>query len=141
MGFGTRHAGLLSGLAVLSLFVLILPSLLLFLLCKRGQGRSLPESKIWKCTFPFPGTKVIYPKWCREVLYSGESAYLQFPPHYPTASQNDSPKDCMVFRISYWDHQHLVGDNVRSRLALPLPGCAPLGIGLTLSGSEFPHMK
>ncbi|XP_017525245.1 SLAM family member 5 [Manis javanica] len=41
MGFGTRHAGLLSGLAVLSLFVLILPSLLLFLLCKRGQGSFL----------------------------------------------------------------------------------------------------
>ncbi|KAK2503032.1 hypothetical protein MC885_008742 [Smutsia gigantea] len=41
MGFRARHAGLLSGLAALSLFVLIVPSLLLFLLCKRGQGSFL----------------------------------------------------------------------------------------------------
>ncbi|XP_074178582.1 SLAM family member 5 isoform X7 [Rhinolophus sinicus] len=39
MGLHTRHVGLLSGLAVLSLFILILPSVLLFLLCKREQGR------------------------------------------------------------------------------------------------------
>ncbi|KAF6292607.1 CD84 molecule [Rhinolophus ferrumequinum] len=37
MGLHTRHVGLLSGLAVLSLFILILPSVLLFLLCKREQ--------------------------------------------------------------------------------------------------------
>ncbi|XP_035871009.1 SLAM family member 5 isoform X1 [Phyllostomus discolor] len=38
MGLHTHHAGLLSGLAVLSLFILILPSVFLFLLCKRRQG-------------------------------------------------------------------------------------------------------
>ncbi|KAF6292604.1 CD84 molecule [Rhinolophus ferrumequinum] len=41
MGLHTRHVGLLSGLAVLSLFILILPSVLLFLLCKREQGSYL----------------------------------------------------------------------------------------------------
>lgn len=37
MGLQTHHAGLLSGLAVVSLFTIILPSVLLFLLCKREQ--------------------------------------------------------------------------------------------------------
>uniref|UniRef100_A0A7N5P5E1 SLAM family member 5 n=1 Tax=Ailuropoda melanoleuca TaxID=9646 RepID=A0A7N5P5E1_AILME len=36
-GLRTRHTGLLSGLAVLFLLILIAPSVLLFLLCKRGQ--------------------------------------------------------------------------------------------------------
>ncbi|XP_005610014.1 SLAM family member 5 isoform X1 [Equus przewalskii] len=38
MGLHTRRTGLLSGLAVLSLFMLILPAVLLFLFCKRRQG-------------------------------------------------------------------------------------------------------
>ncbi|XP_054419019.1 SLAM family member 5 [Pteronotus mesoamericanus] len=37
MGLQTHHTVLLSGLAVLSLFILILPPVLLFLLCKRKQ--------------------------------------------------------------------------------------------------------
>uniref|UniRef100_A0A9L0IX25 CD84 molecule n=1 Tax=Equus asinus TaxID=9793 RepID=A0A9L0IX25_EQUAS len=37
MGLHTRRTGLLSGLAVLSLFMLILPAVLLFLFCKRRQ--------------------------------------------------------------------------------------------------------
>ncbi|XP_045732680.1 SLAM family member 5 isoform X1 [Mirounga angustirostris] len=40
-GLHSRHTGLLSGLAVLFLFILIVPSVLLFLLCKRGQGSFL----------------------------------------------------------------------------------------------------
>ncbi|XP_021537504.1 SLAM family member 5 [Neomonachus schauinslandi] len=45
-GLHSRHTGLLSGLAVLFLFILIVPSVLLFLLCKRGQGSFLkPFSK------------------------------------------------------------------------------------------------
>ncbi|XP_011234597.1 SLAM family member 5 isoform X1 [Ailuropoda melanoleuca] len=40
-GLRTRHTGLLSGLAVLFLLILIAPSVLLFLLCKRGQGAFL----------------------------------------------------------------------------------------------------
>ncbi|XP_058395576.1 SLAM family member 5 [Diceros bicornis minor] len=41
IGLRTRHTGLLSGLAVLSLFILLLPSVLLYLLCKRRQGSYL----------------------------------------------------------------------------------------------------
>nr|XP_035940626.1 SLAM family member 5-like isoform X4 [Halichoerus grypus] len=45
-GLHSRHTGLLSGLAALFLFILIVPSVLLFLLCKRGQGSFLkPFSK------------------------------------------------------------------------------------------------
>lgn len=62
MGLHTRRTGLLSGLAVLSLFMLILPAVLLFLFCKRRQGRIFPEGKIWKCTFRLLGTEVIYPR-------------------------------------------------------------------------------
>lgn len=35
----TRHTGLMSGLAVLSVLIVILPSVVLFLLCKKGEGR------------------------------------------------------------------------------------------------------
>ncbi|EHB13659.1 SLAM family member 5 [Heterocephalus glaber] len=41
--FHTRHTGLLSGLAVIFLVVLILPSVLLFHLWKRKQGKIVPE--------------------------------------------------------------------------------------------------
>ncbi|XP_040086028.1 SLAM family member 5 isoform X1 [Oryx dammah] len=34
-----HHTGLISGLAVLSLLIIILPSVVLFLLCKKGEGR------------------------------------------------------------------------------------------------------
>ncbi|XP_019288894.2 SLAM family member 5 [Panthera pardus] len=44
-GLRPRHTGLLSGLAVLFLFVVIVPSLLLCLLCKRGQGSYLKTSR------------------------------------------------------------------------------------------------
>ncbi|KAB0360600.1 hypothetical protein FD754_004756, partial [Muntiacus muntjak] len=37
----TRHTGLMSGLAVLSLLIIILPSVVLFLLCKRREVRTL----------------------------------------------------------------------------------------------------
>ncbi|TKC48395.1 hypothetical protein EI555_001945, partial [Monodon monoceros] len=41
MGLHTHRTGLLSGLAVLSLLLIILPSVILFLLHKRGQGSYL----------------------------------------------------------------------------------------------------
>ncbi|KAM6154307.1 SLAM family member 5 [Erethizon dorsatum] len=41
--FNTHHTGLLSGLAVIFLLVLILPSVLLFHLHKRKQGKIVPE--------------------------------------------------------------------------------------------------
>ncbi|XP_047696447.1 SLAM family member 5 isoform X4 [Prionailurus viverrinus] len=44
-GLRPRHTGLLSGLAVLFLFVVIVPSVLLCLLCKRGQGSYLKTSR------------------------------------------------------------------------------------------------
>ncbi|XP_027384260.1 SLAM family member 5 isoform X1 [Bos indicus x Bos taurus] len=37
----TRHTGLMSGLAVLSVLIVILPSVVLFLLCKKGEGSFL----------------------------------------------------------------------------------------------------
>uniref|UniRef100_A0A7N5JTK7 SLAM family member 5 n=1 Tax=Ailuropoda melanoleuca TaxID=9646 RepID=A0A7N5JTK7_AILME len=86
-GLRTRHTGLLSGLAVLFLLILIAPSVLLFLLCKRGQGRIFPEGTMWKCTCLLPGTEVIYPRGCREVLCSGKSAFLQPPLLHVTISR------------------------------------------------------
>ncbi|XP_027946701.1 SLAM family member 5 isoform X1 [Eumetopias jubatus] len=47
-GLHSRRTGLLSGLVVLLLFILIVPSVLLFLLCKRGQGRIFPEGSFLK---------------------------------------------------------------------------------------------
>ncbi|GAB5583772.1 SLAM family member 5 isoform X1 [Prionailurus iriomotensis] len=44
-GLRPRHTGLLSGLAMLFLFVVIVPSVLLCLLCKRGQGSYLKTSR------------------------------------------------------------------------------------------------
>uniref|UniRef100_A0A8D1TWW1 CD84 molecule n=1 Tax=Sus scrofa TaxID=9823 RepID=A0A8D1TWW1_PIG len=38
VGLQTRHPGLLSGLAVLSVFIIIIPSVILCLMYKRGQG-------------------------------------------------------------------------------------------------------
>ncbi|XP_038319995.1 SLAM family member 5 isoform X2 [Canis lupus familiaris] len=37
----SRHTGLLSGLVMLSLFIFVVPSFLLFLMCRRGQGSYL----------------------------------------------------------------------------------------------------
>ncbi|XP_030157722.1 SLAM family member 5 [Lynx canadensis] len=45
VGLRPRLTGLLSGLAVLFLFVVIVPSVLLCLLCKRGQGSYLKTSR------------------------------------------------------------------------------------------------
>ena len=56
MGLHTRHTGLLSGLAVLFLLLIILPSVILLLLYKRGQGRIFSEVKVWKCTFLLPSS-------------------------------------------------------------------------------------
>lgn len=67
-GLRPRHTGLLSGLAVLFLFIVIVPLVLLCLLRKRGQGRIFPEGKMWKHTLLLPGTEVIYPRWGGEVL-------------------------------------------------------------------------
>ncbi|XP_013852321.1 SLAM family member 5 isoform X2 [Sus scrofa] len=41
VGLQTRHPGLLSGLAVLSVFIIIIPSVILCLMYKRGQGSYL----------------------------------------------------------------------------------------------------
>uniref|UniRef100_A0A8C0JFZ9 CD84 molecule n=1 Tax=Canis lupus dingo TaxID=286419 RepID=A0A8C0JFZ9_CANLU len=46
----SRHTGLLSGLVMLSLFIFVVPSFLLFLMCRRGQGRIFPEDAISRKT-------------------------------------------------------------------------------------------
>ncbi|XP_044122624.1 SLAM family member 5 isoform X4 [Neovison vison] len=47
-GLRSRHTGLLSGLAGLFLFILIVPLVLLFLLRRRGEGRISPEGSFLK---------------------------------------------------------------------------------------------
>uniref|UniRef100_A0A8C0CGD9 CD84 molecule n=1 Tax=Balaenoptera musculus TaxID=9771 RepID=A0A8C0CGD9_BALMU len=52
MGLHTRHTGLLSGLAVLSLILIILPSVILFLLHKRGQDAASKKTIYTYITVP-----------------------------------------------------------------------------------------
>ncbi|XP_068394412.1 SLAM family member 5 [Eschrichtius robustus] len=52
MGLHTRHTGLLSGLAVLSLLLIILPSVILFLLHKRGQDAASKKTIYTYITVP-----------------------------------------------------------------------------------------
>lgn len=90
VGLQTRHPGLLSGLAVLSVFIIIIPSVILCLMYKRGQGRIFSEGKKWKGTFLLPGTEVIYPRWVgwKCPLFQGISL-----PNSPHRTTSPSPRE------------------------------------------------
>ena len=116
----TRHTGLMSGLAVLSVLIVILPSVVLFLLCKKGEGRRFSHKVNVEMYLHFSGIEVSYPRWGGNVLCSRELVFLDSSVPHLTLSQKDSPDYCitlpwMVFQTCFWDQQDAMGPELGSK--------------------------
>ncbi|XP_053523975.1 SLAM family member 5 isoform X2 [Artibeus jamaicensis] len=103
VGLHTHHAGLLSGLAVLSLFILILPSVLLFLLCKRRQG---PYLKIFnkKADPVSKNTIYTYVMVSRDTQSAESRIYDEIPP-FKVLPMKEMPVNTIYSIVQYSDKQ------------------------------------